>query len=551
MTSMDYNQAAGLSTMLKSGHQHLEGVDGATLRNIEAAKGLSAMVSSSLGPNGMNKLVINHLDKMIVTSDCATIVKELEIEHPAARMVSLAAEAQDQECGDGTNLVVSLAGELLDLTEELLRMGLHTSEVIAGYRVAAERLSEELPRLVVDTVDVSVRADLERVVRPVLAAKQYGCEDVLAPLVVEACEAVRSSAKNNSILPEHVRVAKMLGGGLSQSYVVRGMVVMRGAETSSLVSLSECKVTVFGCGVEASATEAKGTVLMENAEDLKGYNKSEERKMEEIIKSIADSGTKLIVSGGTVSEMALHFMERYQLMCLKINSKWELRRLCTATNSTALVRLGPATADEMGYCDSVAVRDVAGRKITVLTNAQQPLTTIVLRAATSTVLQDSERAVDDGVRAAAQASRDGRVVPGAGATEANLAQSLRAFGDTRPGLDQYAVRALGRALELVPRTLAENAGMDKGVVMAKLVNEHSSSSGGGGSGESKSSCTMGVDIENGDGTGTRDVVNTDQPVLDLLATKTSAFQLAIDAAITVLRVDQIIMSKPAGAGKSR
>ena len=139
------------------------------------------------------------------------------------------------------------------------------------------------------------------------------------------------------------------------------MVVLRGAETT-LLDVQEAKVTVFGCGIEASATEAKGTVLMER------------KKMEEIIKSIAETGTKLVVSGGTISEMALHFIERYHMMCIKINSKWELRRLCTATNSTALVRLGPATKDEIGFCDSVSVKEVGGRKVTILRQSSHRLT---------------------------------------------------------------------------------------------------------------------------------------------------------------------------------
>jgi len=542
---MAYNSAAGLSTMLKDGHQHLEGVDGATLRNIEAAKGLSSIICSSLGPNGMNKLVINHLEKIIVTSDCATIVKELEIEHPAAKMLQMAAETQDSECGDGTNLTVSFAGGLLSNTEDLLRMGLHTSEVILGYKKAGEKLVDEiLPSLVVSELkDARDRDELIRVVKPVLAAKQYGCEDILAPLVAEACLGTMNVSGRPFVSPESVRVVKILGGNISQSHVVNGMVVMRGAETT-LLKVEEAKVTVFGCGIEASATEAKGTVLMENADDLKGYNKSEEKKMEEIIKSIAETGTKLVVSGGTISEMALHFIERYNMMCIKINSKWELRRLCTATNSTALVRLGPATADEMGFCDSVSVKEVGGRKVTILSQSKSAkddcrLSTIVLRASTSSVLQDLERAIDDGVHCCKTACRDARLVPGAGATEMELSIKIKEYGDTCPGLDQYAIRAFAKALEFVPRTLAENSGQDAAVVLAAL-----------GAAHANGNATMGVDI-NAAGTGREGTRETGDELLDLLATKLSAFRLAIDAAITVLRVDQIIMSKPAGGGGAR
>ena len=543
MTSMDYNAAGGLSTMLKDGHKHMEGVDGATLRNIEAAKSLSSIICSSLGPNGMNKLVINHLDKIIVTSDCATIVKELEIEHPAAKMLQLAAETQDKECGDGTNLTVSFAGGLLSNTEDLLRMGLHTSEIINGYKKAGEKLIKEmLPSLVVGQLnDPRDKKELIRVVKPVISAKQYGCEDILAPLVAEACLGTMSASGKAAVYPESVRVVKILGGNISQSHVVHGMVAMRGAETS-LLEVKDAKITVFGCGIEASATEAKGTVLMESADDLKGYNKSEEMKMDEIIKSIADSGTKVVVSGGTISEMALHFIERYKMMCIKINSKWELRRLCSATNSTALVRLGPATPDEMGFCDHVAVKEVGGRKITVFNQNKSAkdgcrLSTIVLRASTSSMLQDLERAIDDGVHTCKTACRDPRLVPGAGATEMELAVKIKEYGDTCPGLDQYAIRAFAKALEFVPRTLAENSGQDAEVVLAAL-----------GAAHANGNVTLGIDI-NAAGTEREGTRETGDTLVDLLATKMSAFLLSVDAAVTVLRVDQIIMSKQAGGPK--
>eukprot|EP00956_Cyclotella_meneghiniana_P026546 scaffold57673_cov45-Cyclotella_meneghiniana.AAC.3 len=491
MASMAYNPSAGVSGMLKKGHQSFSGLADATIRNVQACREISTVTRTSLGPNGMNKLVVNHLGRIIVTSDCCAIVKELEIEHPAAKMLQMAAEAQDFECGDGTNLVVSFAGELLSQTEDLFRMGLHPADV-----------------------------------------------DILAPLVAEACLGTMSSS-GKTVNVESVRVAKILGGNISQSHVVHGFVALRGLETT-LTSCENAKIGVFACGVEASATEAKGTVLMKNADDLKSYNKSEEKKMEEIIKSIADSGVKVVVSGGTVSEMALHFIERYGMLCLKIGSKWELRRLCVATGSTALVRLGAPTPDEMGWCDTVKQMEVGGRPVTVFNqkddSGKSKLSTIVLRASTSSVLADLERAIDDGVHAAKTACKDGRLVPGAGATEMEMSLKIMAYADTCPGLDQYAIRAFGKALEVVPRTLAENAGLDQGSVLAALGAAHASGK----------KCA-GIDI---DAMGKSDVtgIQEETKVLDLYATKSTAFRLALDAALTVLRVDQIIMSKQAGGG---
>mmetsp|Transcript_25842 Transcript_25842/g.40082 ORF Transcript_25842/g.40082 Transcript_25842/m.40082 type:complete len:544 (+) Transcript_25842:139-1770(+) len=538
--SMALNSAAGLSGMLKSGHRHMEGVDGVTLRNIEAAKGLSSIVASSLGPNGMNKLVVNHLGKIIVTSDCATIVKELEIEHPAARMLQLAAEMQDSECGDGTNLTVSFAGELLKETEELLRMGLHTSEIIQGYKKAGDYLQKVLPSLVVSQVtDPRNKDELVRICKPVLAAKQAGSEDILAPLVAEACLGTMNPNGKPKVHTDGVRVAKILGGNVGQSQVILGMVLLRGAETT-LTHVESARITVFGCGIEAASTEAKGTVLMKDANDLMNYNKSEEAKMDEIVKSISETGTKVIVCGGSVSEMALHFIEKYKMMCIKVASKWDLRRLCSATNSTALVRLGPATSDEIGFCDDVRVKEIGGKFVTVFSQGASAkdgcrIATVLLRASTSSVLNDLERAVDDGVAACRIACKDSRLVPGAGATEMELALQIRQFGDTSPGLDQYAIRSFGKALEFVPRTLAQNSGQEQTDVLAALGAAHAN-------GEK----TAGVDVS-GSNNG---VFFTGDNLVDLYSTKSSAFRLAVDAALTVLRVDQIIMSKAAGGGKT-
>jgi T-complex protein 1 subunit theta len=547
---MALNAAAGLSGMLKDGHQSLEGVDAATLRNITAAKELSRIVSTSLGPNGMNKLVVNHLEKITVTSDCATIVKELEIEHPAAKMLSLAATMQDDECGDGTNLTVSFAGGLLHQTEELLRSGLHTSEIIAGYKKAGQKLSEILPTLVTKSYATVDEESMAEAIRPVLAAKQLDSDTVLAPLVAKATLATASKKASYtsglSVNPEQVRVTKILGGRMDQSQVIHGFVALRNVETT-LTSAKDAKVTVFACGIEASGTEAKGTVLMKNADDLKGYNKSEETKMEEIIKSIADTGTKIIVSGGSMSEMALHFIERYNMVCIKIPSKWELRRLCSAINASALVRLGPATPDEMGYVDEFSVEEIGSRPVSIFKQTKSlkdgcKLATILLRASTTNVLQDLERAVDDGVHACRQLCKDGRLVPGAGATEMELAVQIRNYADSCPGLDQYAIRAFAKTLEFCPKVLAENAGLSATHVLAGLSAAHANGN-----------ATAGVDIEGGlDGTSdNKSGILTDNTIEDILITKESAFRLALDAALTVLKVDQIIMSKPARARGGR
>jgi len=346
------------------------------------------------------------------------------------------------------------------------------------------------------------------------------------------------SKDKKKIFADAVRTVKILGSSVEKSELIEGYVAQRGLETTT-IEATDCKIVVFASGVEASSTEAKGTVLMKTADDLKKYNKTEESKMEEIILGLKESGAKLVVAGGNVSDMALHFMDRCGLMCLKVSSKWELRRLCQATGATALVRLGAPTPEEMGHAESVQVKEVGERTVTIIkSSAQTKIATILLRASTSSVLADLERAVEDGVRAVEMVCKDGRLVHGGGAVEMAMAVELTKQADTYPGLEQYSIRAFAKALEVVPRTLAVNAGWDAKVV-ADLQAAHASNPISAGN-----ICDMGIDIEN-----EQIASMKESEVVDLLGTKLSAIKLAVDAALTILKIDQIIMSKPSGGPK--
>ncbi|KAG8090035.1 hypothetical protein GUJ93_ZPchr0011g28945 [Zizania palustris] len=420
----------GIQSMLKEGHKHLSGLEEAVIKNIDACRELSAITRTSLGPNGMNKMVINHLDKLFVTNDAATIVNELEVQHPAAKLLVLAGKVQQEEIGDGANLTISFAGELLEKAEELIRMGLHPSEIIIGYTKAINKTIEILEDLVEkgsENMDVRNKVEVVLRMRSAVASKQFGQEDILCPLIADACMQVCPKNPANFNV-DNVRVAKLLGGGLHNSSVVRGMVLKTDA-VGSIKRVEKTKITVFAGGVDTSATETKGTVLIHSAEQLENYAKTEEAKVEELIKAVADSGAKVIVSGAAVGDMALHFCERYKLMVLKISSKFELRRLCRTTGAIALLKLSQPNADELGYADSVSVEEIGGARVTVVKNEEggNTVATVVLRGSTDSILDDIERAVDDGVNTYKSMCRDSRIIPGAAATEIELARRLKEF----------------------------------------------------------------------------------------------------------------------------
>ncbi|KAK9269613.1 hypothetical protein L1049_001390 [Liquidambar formosana] len=531
-------QPYGVQAMLKEGHKHLSGLDEAVLKNIDACKQLSTITRTSLGPNGMNKMVINHLDKLFVTNDAATIVNELEVQHPAAKLLVLAGKAQQEEIGDGANLTISFAGELLQNAEELIRMGLHPSEIISGYTKAINKTVEILEDLVErgsEKMDVRDKEQVVSRMKAAVASKQFGQEDILCPLIADACIQVCPKNPANFNV-DNVRVAKLLGGGLHNCTIVRGMVLKCDA-VGSIKRIEKTKVAVFAGGVDTSATDTKGTVLIHSAEQLENYAKTEEAKIEELIKAVADSGAKVIVSGAAVGEMALHFCERYKLMVLKINSKFELRRFCRTTGAVALLKLGQPNPDDLGYVDSVSVEEIGGVRVTIVKNEEggNSVCTVVLRGSTDSILDDLERAVDDGVNTYKAMCRDSRIVPGAAATEIELARRLKEFSFKETGLDQYAIAKFAESFEMVPKTLAENAGLNAMEIISSLYAEHASGN-----------TTVGINLEEGV---CKDVSTVN--IWDLYVTKFFGLKYAADAACTVLRVDQIIMAKPAGGPAKR
>lgn len=527
-----FNQQVGLQGLLKDGGKHFSGVDEALLKNIEACKNLAQITKSSLGPYGMNKLIVNHLGRHFVTSDTNTIVTELEVMHPAAKLIVMAAKSQEQESGDGTNLCVSFGGELLLRAEELLKEGIHANDVYKGYELARDKALECLNAQVAwSCEDLKSVEQLTKCVKTAISSKQLGCEGPLAKLVAEACVQVMPPTPSKFDV-DNVRVTKVQGGNLNSSFVVEGMAIAR--RSSGVENCKEkAKVAIYAEALELGSTETKGTVLLESAEQLMNFSKGEEQKMEEMIRAIKEVGVDVVISGGTISDMALHFLNKYKIFALKINSKFELRRVCRTVGATSIVRSGPPLPEECGYVESIKVEEISSEPFTIIKTRDSKISTVVLRSASPNVLDELERAIDNAVNVVRCTARDARFVAGAGATEIELAHQLQQFGATVPGLDQYAVLKFAEALEVVPKILAENAGHSHVDAITALYAAHQ-----------KGETAAGIDVDAGP------VCNAlEKGILDHMETKRWAIRFTLDAVLTVLKVDQIIMAKQAGGPK--
>lgn len=523
--------------LFKQGYNTQSAADGATLRNIQACGELALMVATLIGPCGRNKIIVNHLGKVVITLDALTIITELDVVHPAVKLVVMASRQQEYEMGDFLNLVIGFAGELLKQLERLLTLGMLPGEIGQGFKAAQLYVGEHLADFAVDSVaDVHSKPELLKVLVPVVAAKQFGHEHLIAGLIADAVLAVLPPNPLRFNV-DSIRVVKVMGALLAALTVINGMVFPQ-EPVLHLKEATAAKVVVFSCPIDISATETKGTVLLHNAQEMLDFSKGEEQQVDQVVKEIAATGVKVVVAGSTVGELFLHYANVHGLVVLKVPLKFDLRRISRVCGATPLARLGAPLPDECGSVAALESKEIGGDRVCVFRQepgaSHQLLTsTIVVRGATTNALEDIERVIDDGVLLLKGVLQDPALLPGAGAVEVALVRAVTAWGEQQPGLTQLAVKAYAKALEVVPRCLAETAGLDATEVVLNLY-----------AGLLESSKHLGVDVEGESDLGTVDAVAAG--VFDLLVAKKNAYALATEAAATVLSVDSIIMAKRAG-----
>lgn len=331
---------SNMQSMMKKGTRYMEGKDEVVYDSIATIKELGDTVKTAYGPYGMNKIVQNHIEKIFLTSDAATMIRELDIKHPAAKMVVMAAHQQEEEAGDGTNGVVILTSAILGEAEYLLRMGLSVPELVGGLQVALEHARTQLDALVVHSVDLEQLRNVDAVTYAIKASvmsKQYGCEDFLANMVATACvntlpkDAIRFNV-------DDIRVCKILGSTLEQSRIIPGMVFKRYVD-SEIKNVKNAKVVMFNCPLDNLQTETKGTVLLKSAKELKNFTKGEEQMLFKAIQSVKDSGAQVMVCGGKISDLGLDYANQAGLMAVRLTSKWDMRRLAKSIGATVMPRL--------------------------------------------------------------------------------------------------------------------------------------------------------------------------------------------------------------------
>ncbi|OUM51305.1 hypothetical protein BVG19_g400 [[Candida] boidinii] len=559
------------SGLFKQGYQTYSNTDGAINRNIQACRELSTMISTSIGPCGKNKIIVNKLQKTVITNDAATMIRELEVVHPAVKILVMASEQQEREMGDFTNYVLVFGGELLNLSEKLVTLGLTPTEIIQGFNLANKYCLKELEKLTIDKInDFYNINELNKILKPVIQSKQYGFEDKIVELCSQAILNVLPKKNVNLFNVDSIRVVKIMGSSLDNSFVLKGMVFPREPEGSvKKIDQPLTKVAIFTCPIDISTTETKGTVLLHNAKEMLDFTKGEEEQIETVIKEIHDSGVKVVIAGAGIGDLSLHYLNKYGLLVLKVPSKFDLRRICRVCGATPLARLGAPLPEEIGFVDIVETKEIGGDRVTVFRqDKENSLTsTIVIRGATQNNLDDIERAIDDGISSIKSSLKDPRLLPGAGSTEVELVKRITSYGEKTPGLLQFSIKKFAESFEILPRILCETSGLDVSEVLPRLYASHNSNSSNiNNNKDNKDSINTlnqqieandNVDIENNEYLKYGINIESDsssnclldvkqENIFDSFVCKKNAINLATEAVCTILSVDQIIVAKRAG-----
>ena len=518
--------------VLSEESQRTSGKDAQNM-NITAGKAVAESVRTTLGPKGMDKMLVDSGGSVVVTNDGVTILKEMDIDHPAANMIVEVSETQEDEVGDGTTSAVVVAGELLDQAEELLDQDIHATTLAQGYRQAAEEAKSILEE---DAIEVSEddRDTLVEIAQTAMTGKgAENAKDLLAELVVDAVLAV---ADEDDIDTENVSVEKVVGGPVDHSELVEGVIVDKERVDENMpYAIEDADVALFDGAIEVKETEIDAEVNVTDPDQLQQFIDQEEEQLREMVDHLVDIGADVVFAGDGIDDMAQHYLAQEGILAVRRAKSEDLNRLARATGGRVVSNLEDIESDDLGFAGSVAQKDVGGdERIFVEDVEEAKSVTLILRGGTEHVVDEIERAIEDSLGVVRTTLLDGQVLPGGGAPEAELALQLRDFADSVGGREQLAVEAFADALEVVPRTLAENAGLDPIDSLVDLRKRHDAGEFGAG-----------LDAYTGD------VIDMEaEGVVEPLRVKTQAIESATEAAVMILRIDDVIAAGDLKGGGS-
>jgi thermosome len=520
--------------ILKEGTGRRRGKE-AQRNNIQAARIISEVLRSTLGPRGMDKMLIDSLGDITITNDGAAILDEVEVEHPAAKMITEVAKTQDDMVGDGTTTAVVLSGELLKRAEELLDQNIHPLIVVSGYRKAALKAIDDLKKIGTQ-VDIDDRETLRKVALTSMGSKAVGAaKETLADIAIDAVKQIAEKRGDKWIADiDNIQITKKEGKSLFDSQLVQGIIIDKEVVHAGMPkTVTKAKIALLDCPLEVEKTEFSAEIRIKDPTQMQAFLDQETRMIQDMVKKIVSSGANVLFCQKGLDDMAQHFLAKKGVLSARRVKQSDMEKLAKATGGIIISNLDDLKSSDLGKAGLVEERKVGDDKMIFAEKCKTPHSVaILIRAGLERMVDEAERAMNDALSVVSDVIEENKIVPGGGAIEAEMAKGIREYATKIGGREQLAIEAFAESLEIIPKTLAENAGLDSIDILVSLRAAH----------EKKKGYTMGVNVFTGK------IVNMESSgVIEPLAVKEQAIKSATEASSMILRIDDVIAStKPKG-----
>ena len=504
--------------------------------NIMAARVIAESVKTTLGPRGMDKMLVDSMGDIVVTNDGVTILKEMDVEHPAAKMMVEIAKTQEDEVGDGTTTSVVIGGELLKKAEDLLDQDIHPTVVAQGYRMAADKAIEILEKIA-KKVSPDDKALLKKVAITAMTGK--GAEkskDYLADLVVKAVLAVAEKEGDKiTIDTDHIKVEKKAGGGIDDTELIHGVLIDKERVHSAMPKrVEKARIALVNSAIEVKETEIDAEIRITDPTQLKAFISEEEKMLKDMVRKIQEVGANVLFTQKGIDDLAQHYLAKAGVFAARRIKKSDMEKLARATGANIVTNLEDLTKKDLGYAGIVEEVKIGDDEMIYVKECKDPKSiSILIRGGTEHIVDEIERAIEDCLGVVPAAMRDGKVVAGGGAPEIEVAKQLRTYAKSVGGREQLAIEAFADAMEVIPRALAENAGLDPIDTLVDLRAKHE-----------KNGTTYGIDVFEG-----KPIDMLKKGVIEPLRVKTQAIKSASEVAVMILRIDDVIAATKLSKGE--
>ena len=525
-------QAGQPVLILKEGTSRRRGRD-AQRNNIMAARIISEILRTTLGPRGMDKMLIDSLGDITITNDGAAILDEMDVEHPAAKMMVEVAKTQDDMVGDGTTTAVVLTGELLKKAEGLLDQNIHPTIIVSGYRKAAQKAMEILRDIAV-SVDIENREILKKVAMTSMSSKAVGAaKEHLAEIAIDAVKQIVEIRGGKRIADiDNIQIIKKEGKSLFDSQLVKGIIIDKEIVHPGMPKRAEnAKIALLDCPLEIEKTEFNAEIRIRDPTQMKAFLDQETEMMKEMVNKIKASGANVVFCQKGIDDMVQHFMAKQGILAARRVKQSDMEKLARATGGKIVTNLDDLKPEDLGVAGLVEERKVGEDKMIFVEQCKDPRSVaVLLRAGLERMVDEAERAIEDALSVVSDVIETGKIVAGGGAPEAEVAKRLRDYAPKVGGREQLAIEAFADAIEIVPKSLAENAGLEPIDIMVELRAAH----------EKPQGHFFGVNLYTGK------VMNMyENGVIEPMIVKEQAIKSATESTSMILRIDDVIAaSKP-------